>query len=398
MKKLFILFAFLICFAVDAQLPNLVTGSENPTQFPIERLSRSTISEWYNYGASIYNLGGNVSYFRNFLFPDSTVQVEFTGGMGKVWKHSMGQTFDPTSTMFTANTVLNDFDSYTVDSLIFWYRYFRFQHGSPDTLIIQIWDDNLMTFQPNPWSDGRSYANVNYNYLSRKGDSPTQEFTILLGDGDTSMTNQNGIALALNHSVAAGKKFTAAITYFPGNAVNYGDTIDTYMTNPPTNPINSFVVYDYCDNDKILDPLKYNNSLIASTQVRYNISTNGWNGKYIAGTSWNAGFYHTDISFKITANNVGLSEAQNEFIYSNAYPNPFNDEYNISFSLTAESFVSISLYDLNGKFVNLLWESAELPAGKNSIVFNREGLTPGMYFYEISTKEGVLRNKVLVGE
>src|SRR5262245_43526803 len=65
---------------------------------PMERITtqtpsaeRTQTSEWYNYGQAIYDIGGNVSYFRNYLFPDSTVLFETTTGMAVVWKNSYGQ-------------------------------------------------------------------------------------------------------------------------------------------------------------------------------------------------------------------------------------------------------------------------------------------------------------------
>src|SRR5687767_15002893 len=58
------------------------------------------VSEWYNYGQMIDAAGGDVDYFRNFLFPDSTVLVEFSDGMGPVWKHSIGEAMDPSSYAF----------------------------------------------------------------------------------------------------------------------------------------------------------------------------------------------------------------------------------------------------------------------------------------------------------
>ncbi|MBK7184276.1 MAG: hypothetical protein IPH89_15965, partial [Bacteroidetes bacterium] len=97
---------------------------EIPVEFErtpsLNSTSGGDVSYWFNYGEDIWEIadaeGGDVSYFRNFLFPDSTVLVEFSDGLGSPWKHSLGQVFDPVSPLFSVlSPEVNQFTPYTLD-------------------------------------------------------------------------------------------------------------------------------------------------------------------------------------------------------------------------------------------------------------------------------------------
>ena len=76
----------------------------------LERFENSTtredqITAWYNYGRSVSAMFENSDYFRNYLFPDSTVLARFGDGdggtlMAPVWKHGFGQVMDPYTEMW----------------------------------------------------------------------------------------------------------------------------------------------------------------------------------------------------------------------------------------------------------------------------------------------------------
>ena len=313
------------------------------------------ISDWYNYGGTMYDMGGNVSYFRNFLFPDSTVLVEFTTGYGPVWKHSIGQAFDPTSLNYTigGQTHCPSTVPYTLDSIAIPYRYWRSQQAAADTLIIQIYDHSDMTLVANPgWTSGASYASVDYDYTKRKGTNFLQEYKYILTNADTISTTQGIIYYQVNHSLAANEKVAATVTYIPGNPYNVNDTIDRYSATPVTNKINAFVFYNYRDNDLNYEPNYYNNELAAVTDVRYNTSTNGWNGNYIPGTAWSGGIYHGDIYFKITfdqdAAAIDENAKENNIM---VYPNPAQNVVNFT---TDQKITSVNIMDITGKVVETL--------------------------------------------
>ena len=64
------------------------------------------------------------------------------------------------------------------------------------------------------------------------------------------------------------------------------------------------------------------------------------------------------------------------------YPNPFNPETTIQFSLPNESSVTLSVYNILGKFVEELVSGIKHP-GVYTMNLNSEGLSSGIYFYSL---------------
>lgn len=377
-------------FQLEAQSIQTTKG-EIPVEFERTPSSNSTsggdVSYWFNYGEDIWEIadaeGGDVSYFRNFLFPDSTVLVEFSDGLGSPWKHSLGQVFDPVSPLFSVlSPEVNQFTPYTLDSIGFFYRYYRFQDSAPDTLIVQVFENDKIGFQPDPgWTSGASYATVEYDYETRIGNNPSHQYTYLLTNDDTISATQGYLTFPVNISIAANEKVAATITYIPGNPFNTGDTLDVYVEPSPTIQRNAFIVYEYRDNDFNLEAGYYNNQLNATTDVRYNINTNGWNASYIPGTAWNAGFYHLDMGFLITFNPSGISENLN--LNVNLFPNPADESITLNISDNANEKVSVSIVDVAGREVYSVNELYLFTENKN-IVIDTDELTQGVYFCRVS--------------
>lgn len=74
---------------------------------------------------------------------------------------------------------------------------------------------------------------------------------------------------------------------------------------------------------------------------------------------------------------------------NSAYPNPFNPETTLSFSLPARSFVNLSVYNLKGQVVKTLI-SSECAKGEHSVIWNgtdnsEKRVASGLYFYQLST-------------
>lgn len=71
-----------------------------------------------------------------------------------------------------------------------------------------------------------------------------------------------------------------------------------------------------------------------------------------------------------------------EFNLSQNYPNPFNPSTKITFSLAADSKVSLKVFDVLGQEVVTL-VNEQLTAGIHNYDFNASGLNSGIYFYKI---------------
>lgn len=104
-----------------------------------------------------------------------------------------------------------------------------------------------------------------------------------------------------------------------------------------------------------------------------------------------------DTSGSVTVNNIaywdhpiGIQNSSEEIpenyvLYQN-YPNPFNPATTIKFSIPKSSYVTLKVYDIKGSIVaNLINEN--MNPGVYYAQFNGEGLSSGVYFYKLETKE-----------
>lgn len=74
--------------------------------------------------------------------------------------------------------------------------------------------------------------------------------------------------------------------------------------------------------------------------------------------------------------------APEEFHLYQNYPNPFNNSTSISFSLTANAKVKLTIYDSLGRQVKRIADN-EFESGSHTINFDADGLASGIYLYKI---------------
>jgi hypothetical protein len=79
-----------------------------------------------------------------------------------------------------------------------------------------------------------------------------------------------------------------------------------------------------------------------------------------------------------------INPPQDIRLYQN-YPNPFNPATNIGFWISDFGFVSLKIYDVNGREVTTL-VSEELTPGSYEYRWDARGMASGMYFYRLETK------------
>ena len=158
------------------------------------------------------------------------------------------------------------------------------------------------------------------------------------------------------------------------------------------------------------------------------VMTGGWTGPAItAGDHVNSLLYQRLILPQFTAGsmppNVPLSQAQidliaqwidegagnllsvndylipKEFILHQNYPNPFNPSTVISFSLSKEEFVSINIYDMNGKHIICLMNGKKKVGTHNINWSGRDKngvlITTGQYLYQLRTRSSSTFMKIL---
>ena len=82
-----------------------------------------------------------------------------------------------------------------------------------------------------------------------------------------------------------------------------------------------------------------------------------------------------------------------EFGMSNPYPNPFNNNARIDFSLDRSGAMTLVLYDLNGRRIASVL-NASLNAGHHSTILNGDGISAGIYFLRLESTGRAIVHKV----
>ncbi|MBK7444440.1 MAG: T9SS type A sorting domain-containing protein [Ignavibacteria bacterium] len=193
---------------------------------------------------------------------------------------------------------------------------------------------------------------------------------------------------------------------------NKGQTWSDISNNLPDAPVNAFAI----------DPLR-TNVLFAGSDVGCYYSTN-------TGQSWQflgsglpmvsvydmkihpTAYYlvigtHGRSMYKIDLNTIiGINSNEqltaSDYKLEQNFPNPFNPETTIKYSVSRKSFVQIKVYDISGKLINSL-VAKELSAGSYSAVWNGKDITgnnvsSGIYFYNmtIDGSKSVSRKMLLI--
>jgi photosystem II stability/assembly factor-like uncharacterized protein len=85
----------------------------------------------------------------------------------------------------------------------------------------------------------------------------------------------------------------------------------------------------------------------------------------------------------------------NSFTLSQNYPNPFNPTTIISFSLPEKSRISLKVYDILGRVVEVLADGV-MNSGVHKVTFDGKKLASGIYIYSLSTDKGGIISKKMV--
>jgi hypothetical protein len=87
-----------------------------------------------------------------------------------------------------------------------------------------------------------------------------------------------------------------------------------------------------------------------------------------------------------------MKDGPTESILS-TYPNPFNAEAVVSFSLDVESRVRVEVFNVLGNRVATLVDDV-LPVGVHRAAWNAAHMASGMYFVRLTTAQGQVTKKV----
>ncbi len=77
------------------------------------------------------------------------------------------------------------------------------------------------------------------------------------------------------------------------------------------------------------------------------------------------------------------------------YPNPFNPETTILYSLNQNENIQVSIYDISGRLITTLINAFNI-AGYHSITWNALNLSSGIYFLKISSEKFTITQKLVL--
>jgi len=83
---------------------------------------------------------------------------------------------------------------------------------------------------------------------------------------------------------------------------------------------------------------------------------------------------------------VSNTEISLEGYSINNYPNPFNPSTTITFAISVPSRISLKIYNSIGQLVKTIFDNKEFSSGTHNTIFDANGLSSGIYFGRIESK------------
>ena len=87
--------------------------------------------------------------------------------------------------------------------------------------------------------------------------------------------------------------------------------------------------------------------------------------------------------------------AVQSFSLNQNFPNPFNPTTTISYSLSKKSFITLKIFDLLGKEIDLL-VSENQQEGKYSLEWNASKYASGIYFCRLESENQIKTKKIVL--
>ena len=81
------------------------------------------------------------------------------------------------------------------------------------------------------------------------------------------------------------------------------------------------------------------------------------------------------------------------FSITTVYPNPFNSATNIAFNLQEDGYIKLTIHDLQGREVTLLYEGQKT-AGVHALVWDASGMASGVYICRLQSKTKITSIKM----
>jgi len=365
------------------------------------------VSRWYNYGEAIdLILGGPGTYAANYLFPDSTMQVVYTGGVvGGTWIHKIGDVLDPTAyffndpTNYTGELSLLKESTFKLDSIEFYGFYVRGAQSPSvvDTLLVEVkinsFPGSFSYFGPtsqvsiNLGVDTVMFVDLLYDQATNSfGYTADYSYKIPLTETVANDTLDNGInviGVAPDLTITANKHFYVSYSFIPG--YTWTPNEDSMVNN---NRLRFLSLNENPGNFPVYTKHDWNASYILPQDVRYNVA-GGWNGSYIPSFAYMGGatntysYTHHAIYYKCTGVSefaiVSVPEHDTEPALADAYPNPVCVNGSLIIPVkNIDADATLVVTDIVGQEIMRFNQISD-----EKVVISTSGLNAGIYFYTL---------------
>jgi hypothetical protein len=173
-----------------------------------------------------------------------------------------------------------------------------------------------------------------------------------------------------------------------GNPTNNSDKILYAYANNSTP--STFTGFNQLSNT----PPEWSDRGYIPTLIEY-YDTPGDLGAIWVGVSGSTKKLYFDRYLNATGIRTNSNEIPNKYSLSQNYPNPFNPVTKIDFSIPKNGLVTIKIYDILGKEVEVI-TSKIYSAGTYSIDYDGSKLSSGVYFYKLTSGDFSSTKKMML--
>lgn len=258
------------------------------------------------------------------------------------------------------------------------------------------------------WTTGTAHGNTNLMVARSKygngrvvlvcDSSPADDGTggsgntLYVGWADPSVGGSHA-NLHLNASIwlAKDSDLPVELTSFTSSVIN-DDVLLNWNTVTEINSLSFEVEKKYLTNEiwQIVASVKASGNSTSPKQYSY-VDKKVNAGKF----NYRLKILDVDGTFKYSPVILADISSPVKFELKQNYPNPFNPSTTIEYQLPVSSFVSLIVFDAVGKKILTLVNEFK-PAGNYNIIFNGQGLSSDIYFYQMRTGNYIATKKLLL--
>lgn len=420
----------------------IVHRNQLPTKMKATTANKTTAGGYRNYDYNdamdkvlTVTLTQQIDFTRLFMWNDTSMQVNYTSGASHINMPSIGAILDPSTDAnfnnydyYPGEMKVGPTDAYRVDSLTI----FGFYEATPATTSVV--DTIRLSFVKGTTSDDMvagalgggghygaatfltmrhdSITNAARSGVTAVGSLSTQVMDILLTSADYADTNVNGVwsrtvpvsigTTASPINVPANGFVGVSITFINGETGIAPNTIvyDATTTTANHNMFTPLIGFASDGVDPQWAPYTPGPSAAADSNVglfKKYPGTLGWAGLYIPTWAWSTGsganasaLQFPALVWGINCTTCGtvdpvvtppISVGSVDAIKAvNAFPNPAENQLNISFNLLTATDVNVTLSNMIGQVVATK-NMGTIASGK--AVFNTTSLPDGVYTYSV---------------